>query len=291
MLRTVLAALVAERTDRAIRETVADSPGLSRALERTNHAGRSVTLAGGVATSGALIATNLVSGAPEGAGVVAAAGALGALDDFREDTSHRDKGLRGHFAALRAGRLTTGAAKAIGISTAALVTAVRLGAGRRADAKHVGREPAGLLAGALDFGADAALIAGGANLTNLLDLRPGRALKAALLPLALATVSTATRSVPRSTKHRSHALLAGTAAAVIQGAPDDLAGRSMLGDTGANALGAHLGWLLARSAPRCVRLFSAGGVVALILASERVSFSAAIENTPWLQRLDLWGRA
>ncbi|GAA1120912.1 hypothetical protein GCM10009642_67860 [Nocardiopsis metallicus] len=64
----------------------------------------------------------------------------------------------------------------------------------------------------------------------------------------------------------------------------------MLGDAGANALGAALGAAAAARAPRPVRLALLGGVVGLTLLSERVSFSKAIDRVPALRRLDRWGR-
>jgi len=72
--------------------------------------------------------------------------------------------------------------------------------------------------------------------------------------------------------------------------PADLAGRSMLGDCGANALGAGVATAAVGSLPRSARLLALLGVVGLNVASERVSFTAVIEATPWLQRLDRWGR-
>src|SRR5699024_5719594 len=79
------------------------------------------------------------------------------------------KGLRGHLGALRRGRLTTGALKAAGIPLLALAGAAASPAPR---------------GGAMVL-ADAALTAGCANLANLLDLRPGRALKVILPAAAL----------------------------------------------------------------------------------------------------------
>ncbi len=78
----------------------------------------------------------------------------------------------------------------------------------------------------------------------------------------------------------------GAAAGVL---PADLAGRSMLGDCGANALGAGLGRALTRL-PRLPRIGLLAGLVALNLASERVSFTAVIADRPWLDALDRWGR-
>ena len=65
----------------------------------------------------------------------------------------------------------------------------------------------------------------------------------------------------------------------------------MMGDCGANALGAGLATAAADALPRSFRLVGLGAVVALNLASERVSFTAVIDRTPLLRRLDQLGRA
>jgi hypothetical protein len=70
----------------------------------------------------------------------------------------------------------------------------------------------------------------------------------------------------------------------------DLAGRSMLGDTGANAAGALVGTALLDTTGRRGRLLALAGLTALTLASERVSFTRVIESTPGLRELDAWGR-
>jgi UDP-N-acetylmuramyl pentapeptide phosphotransferase/UDP-N-acetylglucosamine-1-phosphate transferase len=80
------------------------------------------------------------------------------------------------------------------------------------------------------------------------------------------------------------------AGAAIGVLPGDLAGRSMLGDTGANSAGALLGAaLVARTAQRG-RLVALGVLTALTLASEKVSFTTVIESTPGLRELDALGR-
>src|SRR5699024_8712013 len=94
------------------------------------------------------------------------------------------KGLRGHLGALRRGRLTTGALKAAGIPLLALAGAAASPAPR---------------GGAMVL-ADAALTAGCANLANLLDLRPGRALKVILPAAALLAAPAAAGSARAATR-------------------------------------------------------------------------------------------
>src|SRR5690625_7407082 len=64
----------------------------------------------------------------------------------------------------------------------------------------------------------------------------------------------------------------------------------MLGDAGANVLGAAVGTAAARSTAPPARLGMLALVVALNLASETVSFSTVIERTPVLRALDRLGR-
>ncbi len=196
---------------------------------------------------------------------VATIGVVGAYDDLGGATG--PKGLAGHLRALRRGQVTSGAVKVGGVGASGLALAATLRAGRGTPVRH----PGTLL--------DGALIAGAANLVNLLDLRPGRALKASALAALLPALWGRTRG-----------LAVPVIAAAAVAAPDDLAGRSMLGDSGANALGAALGSIAVAGAPLPVRTGLAAGVVLLTLASEAVSFSQVIDSTPWLRRADLAGR-
>ena len=127
---------------------------------------------------------------------------------------------------------------------------------------------------------DGALIAGTANLLNLLDLRPGRALKVALLSSPALIVPT-----------RGAGLAAPTVGASAAALQEDLAGKSMLGDCGANALGAAIGCAAVAATPESARRLLLAGVVGLTLLSEKVSFTEVIGSTPWLRRLDELGRA
>ena len=64
----------------------------------------------------------------------------------------------------------------------------------------------------------------------------------------------------------------------------------MLGDAGANALGALLGYRLAAGSGPLKRAGILTVLVALTAASEKVSFTRVIEATPVLRELDRWGR-
>jgi hypothetical protein len=71
--------------------------------------------------------------------------------------------------------------------------------------------------------------------------------------------------------------------------PEDLGERAMLGDSGANALGAMLG-ACAVGMPRTARIAMLAGIAGLTAASEKVSFTKVIARTPALNWLDMLGR-
>jgi len=237
---------------------------------RTNHAGEPVTLLEGPVAVGALVVGGLVElvlGAPSArvlavgvAGV--GSGLVGAYDDLHGTAQAR--GFRGHLAALRRGTVTSGTVKIVGVGLSGLAAAAVLSRGRGPGRPDVA-----------DLTIDTALVAGTANLVNLLDLRPGRAAKVVVL-LAGGLVGAG----------------GGPALGAAAGSlPTDLAARSMLGDCGANALGGATAAAAARVLGRRARLVALAGVVALNAASERVSFTAVIARTPVLARLDRLGRA
>jgi hypothetical protein len=78
--------------------------------------------------------------------------------------------------------------------------------------------------------------------------------------------------------------------AAVAAAPGDLGEKDMLGDGGANALGALVGSQIAFGTSRTVRWTALAGVVGLMLASEKVSFSKVIAGNEWLNRVDMLGR-
>jgi UDP-N-acetylmuramyl pentapeptide phosphotransferase/UDP-N-acetylglucosamine-1-phosphate transferase len=251
-------------------------PGGESRWRRTNHRGEPVTLLEGPAlvlgATVGLLAAPGVPGRARAGGAVAllTAGALGAYDDLAGDAGR--KGLAGHLGALARGELTTGAVKLLGLAaTGALAAAVTSEA-----------DPAGRLgttgSGVVDMLIGGAVVAGSANLLNLLDLRPGRALKVVLLtgPWLLAGASTGPA-----------AAVLGSAAVLL---PADLRERSMLGDSGANAAGAALGVAALSRLGRPGRAAVLAVLVGLTVTSERVSFTRVIESTPGLRELDRLGR-
>lgn len=275
--------------------------------ERTNFHGATVSLRGGVAMAGASVASAAVASAlsdqPRAAlgGAVAALGGAvaGYIDDVDQgahDGGKVAKGLKGHLGALAHGQVTTGVIKIAGIGASALAASAL-----------VGSKATSVSGKAADLALNTVLIAGTANLANLLDLRPGRALKATVLvaaplsyfscaaakaPASGASVTSATASASVASAASAQRLLAsGLNAAAITALVEDLQETTMLGDTGANAAGALLGTSLAANDSRKLRLGAALGVVALILASEKVSFSKVIAANPALNWLDqLWRR-
>jgi UDP-GlcNAc:undecaprenyl-phosphate GlcNAc-1-phosphate transferase len=257
----VAAGAVAARLAYRVLRATASPPS----WERTNHRGHTVTLLEGPAfAAGAAAALAVAPSVPlpaRAAGTVAllGAGAVGAYDDLAG--AGAAKGFAGHLAALRRGEVTSGAVKMVGIGATGL-----------ASAALVARSSADVLLGG-------ALVAGFANLVNLLDLRPGRALKFGLLHAPLLLDASA-----------GGALLAaplGAAAALL---PEDLGERAMLGDAGANALGALLGTAVLVKYGRGVQLAHLLVIAVLTAASERVSFTRVIEATPALRWVDELGQ-
>jgi UDP-GlcNAc:undecaprenyl-phosphate/decaprenyl-phosphate GlcNAc-1-phosphate transferase len=243
--RAVLVGAVATRSALALLRAV--PPGGAARWERENHAGRAVSLLAGPA----FVVGAGFSGRPELITAVVGAGAVGLYDDLVERCRPTAKGIRGHLGELAHGRVSTGAVKVVGLTTVGCAVAL-----------SVSRRPVDVLVGA-------ALVAGYANLANLLDLRPGRCLKFGLLHGPVAP---------------------GAAGAAVALLPADLREQVMLGDCGANAIGAALGTAALLRHGRPGRLATLTAVVALTLASERRSFSEVIAENPVLRRVDELGR-
>jgi UDP-N-acetylmuramyl pentapeptide phosphotransferase/UDP-N-acetylglucosamine-1-phosphate transferase len=192
-------------------------------------------------------------------------GLFGLLDDLAG--TGQSGGFRGHLGALARGRVTTGALKLLGGGAVALLTSAALARGDEG------------LVGALR---DAAIVALAANAANLLDRRPGRTTKvagAAFLGLALWSGSP-TLVGP--------GVGVGAAIALL---PSEFRERIMLGDAGANALGALVGLATLAALPTATaRWVVLSLLLALNLMSVVVSFSSVIDAVPPLRYLDRLGR-
>lgn len=190
-------------------------------------------------------------------------GLLGLFDDLAGDAG--DRGFAGHLRAARSGRLTTGGLKLFGGGVAALGLAASVARG--VDAMVL---------------VDGALLALAANLGNLFDRAPGRVTKVALVAGAVLAVATGLDDRLLGT-----AVVLGAAAGLVV---PDLRERLMLGDAGANVVGAALGLGVVLTGSTLTRALVVVALAAANLASERVSFSAVIARTPVLARLDRIGR-
>lgn len=185
---------------------------------------------------------------------------LGLVDDT---LGGEPRGWRGHGRAALQMRLSTGALKAVGSLGLALYAMSFV-------------EPSTahwLLA--------SAVLVLSTNVFNLLDLRPGRATKVFVLLGAGLTIGAASvRPLWALGLFVGPALVAGLY---------DLRERAMLGDTGANLLGALAGlWLV-------LTLSALGQAVALVLLltitvyGELRSITTLVERMPLLRGLDSWG--
>jgi len=186
---------------------------------------------------------------------------LGLADDA---LSGAERGWRGHARQMLTGGFSTGALKAVGsLGLALYVLAGQAGS----DGKY-------LLA--------AAVLVLATNLFNLLDLRPGRAVKAFVVLGAALTLG--------AWDARPLAAIGLFAAPVLVAGAYDVRERAMLGDTGSNLVGALAGlWLVLTLST--LGLAIATAVLVIVTAyGEFRSLSALIERTPVLRHLDSLGR-
>jgi UDP-GlcNAc:undecaprenyl-phosphate/decaprenyl-phosphate GlcNAc-1-phosphate transferase len=174
------------------------------------------------------------------------------------------RGWRGHGRAVLRGELSTGALKAAGSLGLALFA---MGLEDLSKARWI-------LA--------VAVLVLATNAFNLLDLRPGRAIKAfVLLGAGLTLGSLDARPLWSLGLFVAPALVAGAY---------DLRERAMLGDTGANVLGALAGLWLVLTLSGTGQLVALGLLTAITIYGELRSISGFIERTPGLRALDSWGR-
>lgn len=250
-----------------------------QAFLRTNYQGASIPTAAGIVLALTLLVVEAARAVVAAMGIgdppgltaeragafvlVLAFATLGLLDDLVGTSGAR--GFNGHFQALARGELTSGMIKVIGGAAAAIIGASLVG------------DPS--------FGQliiNAGIIALTANFFNLLDVRPGRSTKTGLALFAILLIVSTFNAVLVPV-----AIVVGAAAAMLL---DDLHERLMLGDTGANALGAAIGLGLITQVEGGAAVVTLAVLIGLNALSEFVSFTKIIETVPPLRMLDQLGR-
>lgn len=195
--------------------------------------------------------------------VVFGMGLLGLLDDIWGD--EKSRGFKGHFLRLfRHGEISTGLAKAVAGYIIAL-WAVN-----------------GLPGFFLLLFWRAALVALSANLLNLLDLRPGRSLKAFFIVSLIL--------VWRAPAENGILLLFPFWLASLVHFPIDLKARGMLGDTGANVLGGIVGLAVVLTAPAFFQVIYMALLIGVHVLAEKISLTKLIAENALLRFLDTAGR-
>ncbi|MBE3555946.1 MAG: hypothetical protein IMW91_02515 [Firmicutes bacterium] len=275
-LITLISGGIAFWLSKPLVEMLSDTP-----LVASNYTGKRLPTAGGLLCWGAILATSALGSVlqpflqslfptmtwpkwlPWDPWVIALSSGftlLGLLDDAAGD--HRTRGFRAHLSALWHRQWTTGGIKAAGGFALALTMGFSL---------HSSWTLALL---------DALLIALSANAINLLDLRPGRALKgfyfSSLIGLILMEGKGAVTILP-------------FVGASLSFFPMDLRKRAMLGDSGANLLGAAFGLWAVLALP----LWGKGVLLILLVFfhywTSSHSLSAWIDRHALLRRFDRWG--
>lgn len=197
---------------------------------------------------------------------------LGVIDDLlgtpaiEGDLGRKDpRGIRGHAKAILGGGFSTGAVKAIG---ALGLAAFAIGL---------------IVPGDWEYLLAIALVVVTTNLFNLLDLRPGRAIKVfAVLVIGLSigawtleplwTMGVFIGSLPVLAYY-------------------DLGEQGMLGDTGSNAIGAIAGLWMVLVLDTTAQAIALAVVFLITLYGEFRSISQLIDRTPVLRWLDQLGRS
>lgn len=266
---TLAAAVVAGVAARALLTALMASP----VLRARNHRGLVIPASGGVAVVGGTLlgwgsldlfadlagAEDAASALPVFAMLALGFAFLGLYDDIAGAGAGR--GWRAHLGAVRRLRGTSGALKITGGAALALVAA-----------------PA---ADGLGWSiARALLIALSANLFNLLDVRPGRATKTFLVAAVALSAISIVVAAPL--------LIALAAAATCLRA--DLRERVMLGDVGANALGAIIGTAAAIHASHVALVTGVLLLAALHVVGDRPGLSRLIDAIAPLRAADRAGR-
>ena len=185
----------------------------------------------------------------------------GILDDI---IGNRDvSGLKGHFKSLLNGKLTTGGFKALFGGFIGIVISIAI-------SKNI-----------YDIVINTLIIALSTNLMNLLDLRPGRAIKGYLV-ISLVLLFT----LGEYTRNLLLLILPNVVAYFNQ----DLKAKAMMGDTGSNVLGISIGILFVMGYSLNVRLIWLAFLIFIHILTEKYSLTKIIENNKILNFIDKLGR-
>ncbi len=189
-------------------------------------------------------------------------GLVGLIDDILGNK--KVSGLKGHLLYLfNRGKLTTGAFKALYGGLVSLLISFLISST------------------IIDILINTIIIALFTNTINLLDLRPGRALKGYLffsITLVLLYID-----------NPLNILLFGLIGSVSVYAPYDFQSKAMMGDTGSNVLGVSLGIICATS-PSYIRIIYLIFLIIFHIYTEIYSLTTSIEKNKFLRYLDELGR-
>lgn len=247
-------------------------------LMKTNYAGRNIPCSVGILfipvfTAGYISAYEFIKDgiSPESTSILLAMimmitgmAFVGFVDDVAG--SGKERGFKGHLSALLKGKLSTGLFKAAAGLVISLGAAYMIGGGF------------------WEIVLNGFLIALCANLYNLFDLRPGRAMKLFLPVVGLLVIANWRTEYIFASYLLS---TAGIASALLFG---DLREKFMIGDAGSNVLGGIIGLGLAIWASIWLKLVLLGLVLGLNILSEVVSFSRVIESVKVFRWIDDLGR-
>lgn len=187
---------------------------------------------------------------------------IGWLDDhFGEN---QIKGFRGHFVTLfREKRITSGMLKAFyGLLVALFCTFF-------------------YQQGLLHWLTSSSLVLFSIHFFNLLDVRPGRAIKGFWLLLAF--------TLPFLSFFSLLFFIVPIVLSTVVLFQYDRKCVVMLGDTGSNVLGGIFGFILMLHIPVSLQLVYVVLFIGLAFFAEKYSFSAVIKKNPLLSRIDNWG--
>lgn len=185
----------------------------------------------------------------------------GIIDD---SIGNRDvTGLKGHFKSLLKGKLTTGGFKALLGGLVGLLITV-----------SISKSISYILVGTL-------VIALSTNFMNLLDLRPGRAIKVYILISIIIFIFS-------SVFEKEVMML--ILPAVVAYFYYDLKAMAMMGDAGSNVLGISIGVFIVTSFDLKVQIFYLAILVAIHIIGEKFSITKLIENNHILNYIDKLGR-